>query len=116
MGQYSISESEVEVEVDNLVKDILQDRVNWNYAFGETNRRNGHVVTGNPRDTIDTRETIENFNVDVEPDKIRVTFSEADAEYIFKWREEMGSLVVDELVEEFSGDLAAFVIESYFKD
>jgi hypothetical protein len=116
MGQYNISKSEVETEVDELVKGILQDRINWNYAFGQTKRRNGQVIVGNPRDTVDTGETIENFDVDVEPDKIRITFSETDAEHIFRWREEMGDLVVDGVVEEFSGDLAAFVIKSYFKD
>jgi hypothetical protein len=114
MAKYQISEAEVEVLVDGLVKDILQDRINWSYAFGETQRRNGDIVVGNPRDTIDTRETIENFDVEVDPEKIRVTFSEDDAEYIFKWRSEMGDLVVDGVVEEFAVDVASYVIQQFF--
>lgn len=112
---YKISAIELEIAVKDSVEKILADQINWNYAFGITIRSDGSVVTGNPRDTIDTAETIENIEVQVSPDNIRIDFTNDDSQYIFSYRGEIDELTGNSVVEELSVDIVQFVLQSYFK-
>lgn len=112
---YNISKTELELAVHESVEKILADQVNWEHAFGRTIRSDGSVVTGNPRDTIDTSETIESIEVQVSPDKIRIDFTNEDAQSIFKYRGEIDELVGNSVVEELAVDVVQYVLQSYFK-
>jgi hypothetical protein len=107
---YQISEAEIESAVQNSVQELLAAKINWNHAFGITERRNGEVVNGNPRDTIDTGETLEGISVSVSSDQIVVTFENDEAESIFHYREEIDDLVANTVVTELAIDLAEFVL------
>lgn len=112
---YNISSTELKLAVQESVEKILADQVNWRHAFGRTIRSDGSVVTGNPRDTIDTAETIESIEVQVSPDSIRIDFTNDDADHIFNYRGEIDELVGNSVVEELAVDVAQYVLQSYFK-
>lgn len=112
---YNISSTELEVVVQNKVEKLLIDSYNWNHAFGVTTRSDGSVVTGNPRDTIDTAETIESIEVQVSPGNIRIDFTNGDARQIFNYRGEIDELAGNSVVEELAVDIVQYVLQSYFK-
>jgi hypothetical protein len=112
---YKISATELEIAIKESVEKILADKINWNHAFGRTTRSDGSVVTGNPRDTIDTAETIESIEVQVSPDNIRIDFTNEDAQNIFNYRGEIDELASNSVLEELSVDVVQFVLQSYFK-
>jgi hypothetical protein len=112
---YQISKEELEVVVQNKIEKLLIDSYNWNHAFGRTTRSDGSIVTGNPRDTIDTAETIESIEVQVLPDRISINFTNEDARNIFNYRGEIDELAGNSVVEELSVDIVQFVLQSYFK-
>jgi hypothetical protein len=112
---YNISKAELESEVHQRVQDVLDEKINWNTAFGLTQRRNGEVVDGNPRDTIDTRNLYDNIEVEVDPNRIRINFNAEDAEWVFHWRDEMGEIMVDGVVDDFVVDIAQYVIQSVLR-
>jgi hypothetical protein len=107
---YQISESELENAVQSSVEKLLADKINWEHAFGTTERRNGEVVSGNPRDTIDTGKTIEGISVSVSSEQIVITFENDEAESIFHYRNEIDSLAANTVVTELSVDLVEFVL------
>jgi hypothetical protein len=107
---YQISESELESAVQSSVEKLLADKINWEHAFGVTERRNGEAVSGNPRDTIDTGKTIEGISVSVSSEQIVITFENDEAESIFHYRNEIDELVVNSVVAELAVDLTEFVL------
>jgi hypothetical protein len=107
---YQISEAELENAVHSSVERLLADKINWEHAFGVTERRNGEVVSGNPRDTIDTGKTIEGISVSVSSEQIVITFENDEAESIFHYRNEIDELVTNSVVAELAIDLTEFVL------
>jgi hypothetical protein len=107
---YQISESKLENAVQDKVEKLLADKINWKHAFGTTERRNGEIVSGNPRDTIDTGKTIEGISVSVSSGQIVVTFENEEAESIFHYRNEIDELVANSVVTELAIDLTEFVL------
>jgi hypothetical protein len=107
---YQISESELESAVQSSVEKLLADKINWEHAFGTTERRNGEVVSGNPRNTIDTGKTIEGISVSVSSTQILITFENDEAESIFHYRNEIDELAANTVVTELSVDLVEFVL------
>lgn len=112
---YQISESELEFAVQSSVEKLLADKINWENAFGVTNRRNGEVVSGNPRDTIDTGKTLKEISVSVNSEQIVITFENDEAESIFHYRNEIDSLVANSVVSELAIDLTEFVLNKVLK-
>jgi hypothetical protein len=109
---YRISQAEVESEVYQRVQDVLDEKINWNTAFGLTQRRNGENINKNPRNTIDTRELYDNIEVEVDLNRIRISFNADDADWVFRWRDEMDGIMVDGVVDDFIVDIAQYVIQS----
>jgi hypothetical protein len=112
---YQISEAELENSVQNKVERLLADKINWQAAFGTTERRNGEIVSGNPRDTIDTGKTIEGISVSVNSEQIVITFENEEAESIFHYRNEIDELVVNSVVTELAIDLTEFVLNKVLR-
>ena len=112
---YKVSQVELESEIHSKVEDILQRQIDWEAGFGLTQRRNGEVVEGDIRDTIDTGRTFESIEVDVSKNSISITFTEEEAEFIFGWRGKVDDIVMEETVDEFALDIVGFVIGKTFK-
>ena len=110
-----MNKGDLKTFIEREIVSILEESINWKYAFGETVRRNGDVVSGNPRDTIDTGETIDDFEVDIEGNRITITFPNDDSSYIFKWREEMGDMGSSSIVEELGGLIGVYIVKDFFE-
>jgi hypothetical protein len=65
---------------------MLRQEIRWNYAFGLTHRYNGELIDENPRNTIDTKNSLKKLRVDISGTvnfKISIKFLDDNAKYIF---------------------------------
>jgi hypothetical protein len=77
---------DLELRLQKHFEDMLRAEIRWNHAFGVTFRYNGSIVVGNPRDTIDTRNSFKKLRVDITGTvnlKISIKFLDDNAQYIF---------------------------------
>lgn len=76
----------LELRLQQHFEDMLRAEIRWMQAFGITRRYNGTVVVGNPRNTIDTRDSLKKLRVDITGNinfKISIKFLDNNAQFIF---------------------------------
>ena len=102
----------LENQIKVTVQNIIEEQVEWDYAFGTTKRENGQTVIGNPRDTIDTGETFRGVKATVSPNSIRIDFEGDDSEYIFTARHEIDDIAGERIGSTLAVDIVKYILKS----
>lgn len=104
----SIAEIKLKRKVEEYIQDLLAMEIEWQTAFGTTYRKNGDVVTGSLRDTLDEEGLKDSLYVIIRRGGISIGFSDKAAKYIFD--EERGRPEFwDYVLTRMPGDLAVLV-------
>ena len=107
---YQVSAGEIESLLYDVVQNVLSRRIDWECGFGITLRRNGTVVIGDIRDTIDTGVTYGSIEVDVMGDKISIKFTNDVASYIFGHRNLIDELVIEDMLQQIGAEISLYII------
>jgi hypothetical protein len=106
-----ITQKKLAEEVEKYIRNLLEMEIEWNTAFGTTYRKNGDVVIGSLRDTIDTGKLYDSVRVTVRRDRgLTIRFNDVSAKYIFdgvRGRPEFWDYALQKLPQ----DLALLVAE-----
>jgi hypothetical protein len=94
-------------------EDMLRAEIRWMHGFGKTYRKNGSIIDGNPRNTIDLRNTINKLRVDITGTvnlKIIIRFLGDNAQFIFG-EDSTRSEYFDYSLKRLPNYIAALVVE-----
>ena len=107
---YQVSAGEIESLLYDVVRNVLSRRIDWEAGFGITLRRNGTVVIGDIRDTIDTEVTYGSIEVDVTGGNISIKFTNDVASYIFGRRNLIDELVIEDMLQQIGAEISLYII------
>lgn len=99
-------------------EEMLRAEIRWNRAFGKTYRYNGTIVDGNPRNTIDTRNSFKKLRIDITNKvnlKVSIRFLDKNAKYIFGedgHRSEYFDYALNKLSQYLAKQIVALEIET----
>lgn len=113
---YKVSAGEIESLMYQVVEDVLIDRQDWEAGFGLTIRKNGDIVRGDIRDTIDTADTLGSIEVDIQDNDINITFINGNASYIFGRRNLIDEIVIENMLEKMSAEVAIYMVQKYLSN
>jgi hypothetical protein len=111
-----ISNQRLKIEVENYIRNLLEMEIEWNTAFGKTYRKNGDVVEGSLRDTVDMGDNgglMSTIYVKIRDKGITIGFSDEAAAYIFdeqRGRPEFWDYVMERLPKELGLIVAQYAI------
>lgn len=108
-----ISNQRLKIEIEKYTQYLLEMEIEWNAAFGKTYRKNGDVVEGSLRDTIDEGGLRDSIYVKIRDKGVTIGFSDEAAKYIFdeiKGRPEFWDYVLDKLPKDLAIIIAEYAI------
>lgn len=103
-------------QIESICEDALAEVREWIYPFKTTRRRNGTIIPeGEPRDAVDTAETISKVVVEPAINGIDIFFANDDAMHVLNevdsYHAEITGIMVESIVEE----VPVLLIEDFFR-
>lgn len=88
-----------------ICEEALAEVREWEHAFQTTRRRNGSIIpAGEPRDVVDTAETISKIVIEPTESGMDIYFANDDAYYILNkddsYHREITEIMVEDIVEQ----------------
>lgn len=101
-----------DIVIKEAVLESFRTVLTFDFAFGETVRRNGAIIVGSPRDTYDVGTLAKNVKILRKDRGFQVVFKTSYASVVFKSRPELLKLLTESLNYE---EIMALELESIAK-